>query len=325
MIVLEESFSQKLYLLRIANKLLNNRALLSPLEGPFNFKEVMKEVMPEPKISIFDFDDYRNFLVKAGMPDGLYSHTSNNFKSWANRLGYKSASSLTMVIKGQRTPSFEMVRNLSEDLKMTAKEKQYFELLVQLENAQKRNKDQKEILEKISSLTTKTSNHSIELNEFSAISEWYFFAIKQLINTKGFVEDPDWIYKRLRKKITISQIKSALQTMLDMKTIGRDEKGKLIVLKEGLSTASVIPSSAVRRHHFGMINRALEAVTEQNVSERQLSALTLRIGNENVDAAKAELIEFMKNFNQKYSTEVSEELFQLNFQFFKHTKEIFNQ
>ncbi|MFT6603904.1 MAG: hypothetical protein ACJARO_001417, partial [Bacteriovoracaceae bacterium] len=138
-----------------------------------------------------------------------------------------------------------------------------------------------------------------------------------------FVEDYEWIYKRLRKKVTISQIRSAIDIMLELKTIKRSEEGKLIVLKEGLSTASKIPSSAVRKHHFGMINRALEAVTEQDISERQLSSLTLRIESEKVDDAKAELLEFMKSFNQKYSAIKSDELFQLNFQFFQHTKEIY--
>ncbi|MFT6067983.1 MAG: hypothetical protein ACJAT2_002526 [Bacteriovoracaceae bacterium] len=283
----------------------------------------MQEVSENPRISIFDFDNYRDFLIKAGMPDGLYSHTSNNFRSWAKRLGYKSASSLTMVIKGQRSPSFEMIRNLSVDLKMTAKETQYFELLIQLEKATSKNRDQKDILKKISSLSPKNTNHSLDLNEFSSISEWYFFAIKQLINTNDFVEDYEWIYKRLRKKVTISQIRSAIDIMLELKTIKRSEEGKLIVLKEGLSTASKIPSSAVRKHHFGMINRALEAVTEQDISERQLSSLTLRIESEKVDDAKAELLEFMKSFNQKYSAIKSDELFQLNFQFFQHTKEIY--
>lgn len=259
------------------------------------------------------------------MPDGLYSHTSNNFKSWANRLGYRSASSLTMVIKGQRSPSFEMVRTLSEDLKMTAKEKQYFELLIQLEKAQSRNRDQKEILEKISSISPKGANHSLELNEFSAISEWYFFVIKQLVNTEDFIEDYEWIYKRLRKKVSIAQIKNAIKVMIELKTLGRNEQAKLVVLKEGLSTASKIPSSAIRRHHFGMINRALESVTEQDVSERQLSSLTLRIQSSKVEEAKAELIDFMKNFNQKYSAQEAEELFQLNFQFFQHTKEFYKQ
>ncbi len=282
----------------------------------------MKETVEQPRISLFDFDDYRDYLIKVGMPDGLYSHTSNNLQSWANRLGYKSPSSLTMVIKGQRSPSFDMLNSLAEDLEMTMKEKQYLTLLVQLEKATKKKKDTKEILEKIAELNAGSTSISLGLKEFSAISEWYFLAIKQLISTPNFIEDEDWIFKKLRKKVTPSQIKNALNIMLEMETIGRDENGKLIVLKEGLLTTNDVPSSAIKRHHFGMINRALEAIDEQSVKERQVTSVTMRVKPEEVDAAKKYIFEFIKDFNEKFSTTEADDLYQLNMQFFRHTREV---
>ncbi|ATH07058.1 TIGR02147 family protein [Halobacteriovorax marinus] len=282
----------------------------------------MRETVEQPRISLFDFDDYRDYLVKVGMPDGLYSHTSNNLQSWANRLGYKSPSSLTMVIKGQRSPSFEMINALAEDLEMNMKERQYLMLLVQLEKANKKKKDTKEILEKIAELNSGSTAIALGLKEFSAISEWYFLAIKQLISMPCFIEDEDWIFKKLRKKVTPSQIRNALNIMTEMEAIGRDENGKLIVLKEGLLTTNDVPSSAIKRHHFGMINRALEAIEEQPVKERQVTSVTMRVKPEDVDAAKKAIFEFIKDFNNKFSTTEADELYQLNMQFFKHTREV---
>ncbi len=294
------------------------------LKGLFLFKQkrIMKETVEQPRISLFDFDNYRDYLVKVGMPDGLYSHTSNNLQSWALRLGYKSPSSLTMVIKGQRSPSFDMINALTEDLEMSTKEKQYLMLLVQLEKANKKKKDTKEILEKIAELNSGSTAISLGLKEFSAISEWYFLAIKQLISTPSFIEDEDWIFKKLRKKVTPSQIKNALNIMMEMKTIGRDENGKLIVLKEGLLTTNDVPSSAIKRHHFGMINRALEAIEEQSVKERQVTSVTMKVKPEDVDAAKKYIFEFIKDFNEKFSTTEADDLYQLNMQFFRHTREV---
>lgn len=285
----------------------------------------MNETVEEPRISIFDFDNYRDFLTKAGMPDGFYSHTSNNLQTWSKRLGYKSSSSLTMVLKGQRAPSSDMVVVLAEDLKMNVKEKSYFELLIQLEKINKKNKDPKKVLEKIAKLNSNKHAIALGLKDFSAISEWYYFAIKQIIPMPSFVEDEDWIYRKLRRKVTPSQIKYAIGVMLEMKTIGRDEQGKLIVLKEGLITTNDVPSSAIRRHHFGMINRALEAIEEQDVKERQVSSVTMRIKEEDLESAKQSIFDFIKDFNNKYSSTEADELFQMNMQFFKHTKEVIKQ
>lgn len=282
----------------------------------------METTAQDPRVSIFDFDSYRDFLVKAGMPDGLYSHTANNLKTWAKRLGYKSPSSLTMVMKGQRQPSLEMINALSEDLKMNMKEKQYFMLLVQLEKAKSKNKDTKEILEKISSLNPKETAISLSLKEFNAISDWYFLAIKQLISMPSFVEDEEWIHQKLRKKVPIIQIKSALETMLDTKTIGRNENGRLVVLKEGLITTNDVPSSAIKRHHFGMINRALESIEEQDVNERQITSVTMKVKEEDIIKAKKYIFEFIKEFNERFSTSEADNLYQLNTQFFSHTNEV---
>ncbi|WP_412477730.1 DUF4423 domain-containing protein [Halobacteriovorax sp. RT-2-3] len=287
----------------------------------------MEEVhkIEDPKVSIFDFENYCDFLIKAGMPDGLYSHTSNNLKTWANRLGYRSPSSLTMVIKGQRSPSLEMINALSEDLGMNMKEKQYFMLLVQLEKAQKKNKDTKEILEKIAIINPRGKAIALSLKEFNAISDWYFLAIKQLISMPSFIEDEEWIYHKLRKKPTINQIKYAIETMLETKTIGRNDDGRLIVQKEGLITTNDVPSSAIKRHHYGMINRALEAIEEQPVEERQITSVTMKVKQSDVSEAKKFIFDFIKDFNEKFSTNEANNLYQLNTQFFAHTGEVVKQ
>ncbi len=284
----------------------------------------MKESVEEPRISIFDFENYRDFLIKAGLPDGLYSHTSNNLQTWSKRLGYKSSSSLIMILKGQRSPSFEMLGALAEDLKMNAKEKVYFDLLIQLEKVIKKNKDPKKILEKLSKLNANQITTSLGLKEFSTISEWYFFTIKQLISTPSFIENEEWIYKRLRKKVTPSQIKNALSIMLEKKILKRGRRGELVVLKEDLITSNDVPSSAIRRHHFGMINRALEAIEEQDVKDRQISSVTMKIKDEDLESAKKSIFDFVNEFNSKYTSNDADELFQMNMQFFKHTKCVIN-
>lgn len=281
---------------------------------------MMKEIIDQPKVSIFDFSDFRAYLVKVGMPDGLYAHTGKNLKAWANRLGYKSPSSLTMVIRGQRLPSFDMITSLVQDLGLNSRERKYFELLVKLEKLKRKKKDPQEVLEQLSKLNTVQSKHSVGLKEFSLISEWYFLAIKQLIQTDNFIEDEDWIYRRLRKKVTPAQIKRALETLEELGITGRDESGRLIVQTQGLVTSNDVPSSAIKRHHYGMINRALEAIDEQDVDERQINSVTMKIKEKDLAEAKKFIFDFIKEFNNKFISEDSTEIHQLNIQFFKHTK-----
>ncbi len=276
----------------------------------------------KPKISIFDFNEFRSFLLAVGMPDGLYGHTSNNLKKWANRLGYKSPSSLTMVLKGSRLPSYEMIRAFVKDLNLNNRERKYFELLVELEKLQAKGKDTEHILDQISHVTQNSGKFQLEMKTFSTISEWYYLAIKQLISTPGFVDDVEWIYKKLRKKATPAQIKLALKNLEELKIIARVDN-KLRVLKPGLITTNDVPSSAIKRHHFGMIERALESIEEQSVENRQINSLTMKVEKNKLPEAKKFIFDFLKEFNERYSSDNSDDLYQLNVQLFEHTKDVY--
>ena len=276
-------------------------------------------------ISIFDFSNYRDFLMKRGLPNGLYGHTKNNLAHLANELGYKSPSSLSMVLSGERFPSDEMVERLCGHFKMNGREKRYMKLLIELDKKTKKNKDTKDILEQIEKASTEKNSLSIDLKQFSTISEWYYIAIKQLIDTPNFIEDEDWIYKRLRKKVTPSQIRTALSHLQELNIVKRDHTSRLQVVSPGLITTNDVPSSAIRRHHVGMLERASEAILEQPVEQRQINSTTLRIKLEDMSEAKRAIFDFLKEFASRFLDEEASDVYQFNIQLFQLTKEIGHQ
>ena len=89
--------------------------------------------MSDQKISIFNFDNYLDFLKVVAQPKDSAETNKLTLEDWAKRLGYRSPSSLSMVLKGQRLPSQDMLQAISEDLKLNQFEIQYLELLVKLE------------------------------------------------------------------------------------------------------------------------------------------------------------------------------------------------
>ena len=273
-------------------------------------------------VSLFDFNDFKAYLIKKGLPNGLYAHTSRNLNTWAKRLGYKSPSSLSMILTGERLPSDEMVEKLSVDLKMSGREKRYFKLLVDLEKKKKKNQDTTEVLKSIQKASTEKNSFAIDLNVFSTISEWHYLAIKQLITTESFVEDENWIYRRLRKKVTVGQIRIAMKNLTDLGIIGHDETGRLRVLKPGLITTNDVPSSAIKKHHLGMLELALQALVEQTVEERQINSTTLKVKNSDLPEAKKFIFDFIKEFANRFYTEATDDVYQLNVQFFELTKNL---
>lgn len=285
---------------------------------------VQNKILPKRKANIFDFQNYREFLLAAGLPDGMYSHTSNNLKNWAKRLGYRSPSSLTMVIKGQRVASPNMVDALIEDLKLTKREGKHLKLLVELEKSQREGKDATNILKELARLSTQEKSFKISLHEFNAISDWHSIVIKQLIDTPDFIYDLEWIHRRLRRKVSISQIKTTIEALLDLELVKKTKDGGLVPLKKGFVTPNDIPSNAIKNHHEGMVIQGLKAIREQEPAQRQIVGNTLKVDEENLPEAKEAIFDFVKEFNERFSSGKSSNLYQLNIQFFTHTANIEN-
>jgi len=271
------------------------------------------------KVSIFAFTDFRSYLKAACLPNGSYSHQSNNLKKWSRRLGYKSPSSLAMVLGGQRLPSTEILQGLADSLQWSAREKEYFFALVELEKAKKKGKDTKKVLEKLAKFSSENEVHKLSLAEFQILSDWYFLAIKNLISCDGFQENTDWIRKKLRNKVTNSQVEHALTTLEKCGVIQRLPNGKLSVVQQPWRTDPKAVSSAIRRHHAGMIHLALEALEEQRPEDRQYMGLSLKFSPKKMEAAKKKLADFLESFNQEFFDESSQEIFQLNLQLFSLT------
>ncbi|MCO4795282.1 MAG: DUF4423 domain-containing protein [Bacteriovoracaceae bacterium] len=285
----------------------------------------MELLTKDIKPSIFEFGDYREFLKAACFPNGKYNHTSGTLSIWAKKLGYKSPSSLTMVLNGDRVPSRDMINSLGKELKLTSKERQYLDLQVDLERTKRKGKDPSDVLKRMSVLAPGKNSIQLNLNQFSLISKWYFYVIKQLINSPGFIEDYDWMFKRLDRKVTPSQIRYAIDALQELGLVTRDAEGKLISSEKGVISPNDIPSSALKNHHTGMMERAVESLRDKPVEERQITSLTYRMNPQDLEKAKDRVFKFIQEFNEEFSTDSGSEVFQLNAQLFSHTKKDLSQ
>lgn len=272
-------------------------------------------------ISIFEFENYRDYLMAAGFPHGNYNGRSNTLQKWSSRLGYKSPSSLNMVLKGRRHPSREMQRALIRDLCLNTNEAEFFELLIEKEKALEKGKTDSLVLEKLSKLSGGKDSFSLSLKEFSFVSKWYFLVIKQLVGTPDFIEDIDWIHKKLRKKVSQKNILYALKTLEELGLIKRDENKRLVSNKNPLKIKNGVSSLALQAHHGSMIEQGFHALTDLPAEKRQVSSVTLKMPADRLEEAQDYLYKVLEDFDKKFFSEDCNDVYQLNLQLFPHTNE----
>lgn len=274
-------------------------------------------------IDVFKYNSYEP-LLKA-MIEGVTKKKSRHIslQELAKHLGYKSPRSIGMVLKGQRLPSSQMINLLAKKNGMTEKSRRYFELLVLLHKAQQKGLNSKvlnDISQEILTLKPKGRDDTL-LDEkiFCDVSDWYYLVIKQLITSPDFVFNKNWIRMKLRDKVSNLEILQAINTMIYLGFIEKDEKTKTLrVVCNDTETTEDIPVSSIREHHKQMLERAKEAISEQKVPDREIISMTFKFDKKKTKEAKIFIREFIAEFEKKFECPNANSVYQLNTQFFSH-------
>lgn len=268
-----------------------------------------------------DFKDFFEYNLKRA------SHNSAGTKiltlnELSRKLGYRSPSLLSMISKGKRLPSNEILEVLFNEWNTDLLEREVIRLRVEIERRKRKNRPIASLIERLEELSRKSNYQLIDLNVFNSIKDWHNLVLKTLVSTPDFSEDYEKISQQLRKKVTAAEVKKGIETLLHVGLIVRDESSGRLVPKtsSGHETTHDIPSEAIREHHKGMIGRALESIDEQGVEERHINSLTLKFNKQRRDEAKSTILKFVKDFNDKFFDDEGLDVYQLNVQFFGHTQ-----
>lgn len=276
------------------------------------FNEAMKNYRFEEFKEFFSFQLSHNVSAHPGQRKETLSRL-------AAKLGYKSPSLLTMIAKGQRLPSTALLESLFEKWEIPISEREAIRLQVEIEKRKKKNKNYLGLLDRLEKLQGTAPYQKIEFNQFETIRHWYVYVLKELVDTKTFKEDPILLSKKLRNKVSPSQIRKALDSLMAVGLVRRGKAGKLESVVRDTETPNGVPSEAIQEYHKSMMERAIEALREQDVERRHANALTFRFEPKNLQLVKNKIFEFMKQINTEFSSDTSEKVFQLNVQFFEHT------
>lgn len=270
-------------------------------------------------MTIFEFQDYRSYLnhIRTNYPGRKKPIT---LEFWAKKLQYRSPRSIAMVLKGQRLPSEELVLSISQDLQHSEAERRYFELLVRKEKF--RGNVPASVVEELEKLNPKMIKRTaLDAELFSYVSGWHNYVILSLFSTPGFRSDPAWIAKRLGGKLTKEDVEASLNLLERLKFLAKQD-GKWTLAKEDpLITMEDIPSMAGRRHQIEQMDQAKDALQKQPLMDREITSLTTRVSRKKLPQIKKFIREFRDNFDKSFFDDTSEDVCQLNVQFFFHTEE----
>jgi uncharacterized protein (TIGR02147 family) len=133
----------------------------------------------------------------------------------------------------------------------------------------------------------------ISLDQFQLISDWYHFAILELVTVENFDESPAWIAKRLN--LNQHQVSEALDRLHRLGYLERDAKGRLILVEENRTVIGPeIAGPATHKQQTQILEKSIQALQEVPIAHRSQSSSTMAIPSNRIDEAKEIIQEFRR-------------------------------
>jgi uncharacterized protein (TIGR02147 family) len=286
---------------------------------PTNIKKkfMLNNSVREPKPSVFEFVSLESYLTRHFQYRKL-NNPQFSYQVWAKRLSIRASSILCMVVKGNRPPSLELRDKLKTEMGLDHREARYFDLLVEVKKNGGDVTRTLQLMKELEETHPQKGFRLIEQDQFRAISNWYHYALLELIECRHFIEDPALLSQSFEFQVSELELKEAIATLLRLGLLARNKKGKLFRVPGPLITHSDQSDEGLRIYHEQTLQNARQAIRSQNSSEREINGLTLCLKAAKIPEAKKKLRSFLEDFCREFDGgESSDQVYQLESCFFR--------
>ncbi len=275
---------------------------------------MMNKMKPEFP-NIFEYDNYRGFLQDA------YEATKARDKKFSLRYfarvaGFKAHSFLSLVMQGKSNLSPDSIDKISKVFKMNSEQRRFFRNLVHSNQAT--TPEEKQFFSgEILKSRSERKIHQLDESQHQYFACWYYAVVRELVALPGFVEDENWIATHTLPHIKPEEARGAIEYLLKLGLLGRDENGNLIKKESIITTTADISSDLIASWHRDYLKRASESIDSTPPGRRDISSVSLCYSRENIQLIKEKIAEFRTEIVLLTLQEINRDaLYQLNIQFF---------
>lgn len=257
--------------------------------------------------------DYREYL-RTVLRERMAKNPNYSLRAFARQVDI-SPSHLSRVLNGEKTLSAQAALKISAALRLS--EEETHDLLLLVQASQTPELQPEKIGRRLMRKAQAALKRSLDLEVFRIISDWFVLPILQFIKTPTFKNDIPWIARRFG--IPASDVRTALERLANAGLIKIEDNKITVIEDRDLETSDDVSNAAVRVHHEQMANKAVEAIQQHGINEREFQALHLVFDRAQMPKAK----QMIRNFANQFETEFSNhgnDIYQLNIHFFSLTK-----
>lgn len=228
-----------------------------------------------PEDAHHKFNDFRG-LLQSTLISRCRDNAQYSLRAFAKFLSIEP-SSLSKILNGKRSITPKMYERLAKAMNLSDKDYDFYHPLKQ------QTLSRQEI-----------EYRQLTADSFQFISDWYHYAILELLHINNFRQDFTWIARTLG--ISKSQVEDAIDRLFRLGFIKEDESGKWLDSAGKISTVgNEFSTVAFRNLQKQVLRMAIEAMDTVNMNKRDQSSITMAIDSSKIPQAK----EIIKRFRRE--------------------------
>jgi uncharacterized protein (TIGR02147 family) len=223
-------------------------------------------------------------------------------RAFAQKLGVSSGA-LSEMMKGKRPISGSLKKKMAETLQLSPSEQlEFFD------------SDLPESLKPI-----RHQYFKLSVDQFHLISDWWHFAILNLLKTKGFKADKNWLAQRMG--ISTKIVMDAWDRLVRLGHIKKMD-GKVVREHPRIETTDDFFDLSIRKAHIEDTKLIETSLLDGAIELRDHTSMTFAINLKNIKRAKELIRIFQDQFTDEIETKgnTADEVYRLSISFFPLTK-----
>jgi uncharacterized protein (TIGR02147 family) len=231
-----------------------------------------------------------------------------SLRAFAKQIGIP-AGRLSQYFSGKRAISEAAARRIAERMSLSPDQEKQFLALIYAERIRKG--------DSLKNIAGDSAFQEISADSFAVLSDWYYFAILNLLKIKGFRSDPAWIGERLG--ISTAKAKHAV---CRLKRVGLlvEKRGHLVRVDKPLRTSDGLAFRALRISHEQSLQQAIHRLHEVSLAFRDITSMTMAVDLRRLPEAKKIIKDFRRKLSAFLECGEPTEVYNLNVQLVPVTK-----
>lgn len=261
-----------------------------------------KQIKLTPVVDFLSW--FQNEYLKRRQKNYNYS-----IRSFSNYIGISPAT-VSHLLSGKRKPSTKFATRLFTKLDITPEERNI-------------------VLSSLKKLTLQPTNtpnseyHFVALDAFKFMSEWFHYAILELISVRDFTLDYKWIAQQL--SISVPEARHAIDRLLRLDLV-EEKNGKLIKTHSLVTNGDdALTSSAHKQLQRHVLQKALDAIDTVSIEEKDISSMTMAIDERKIPHAKKLITKFRRDLCNFLEDGPQTRVYNLGIQLYPISKKLKNR